>query len=309
MTDQQELYKKYRPTKFSELIGQDDAVRMLVDMGKRKAIPHCLLLTGPSGVGKTTTARILKEKLNCSDSDFCEMNIADARGIDTVRSIRDRMGFSPMQGDCRIWLLDEVARATVDFQNSFLKMLEDTPSHVYFMLATTDPQKLLATIKTRATEVKFRLLKDKEMVQLLDRVADAEKFVMSNDVREKIVTVAEGSPRKALVLLNQIVGLRDEKEQLATLAVGVGSSQAIEIARLVVNPKTKWPAVAALLKVVEDEPEAVRRVLLGYCQAILLNGGPLSDRCFHIMDVLREPCVYDMGKPGLTMMLYEAVTK
>jgi DNA polymerase III gamma/tau subunit len=102
-----ELYKKYRPSKFSEVRGQNDVIRPLIDFGKRKSIPHFLLFTGPSGCGKTTIARILKGKLNCGDMDFYELNVADFRGVDMVRDIRNKMSLAPMSGDVRVWLVDE----------------------------------------------------------------------------------------------------------------------------------------------------------------------------------------------------------
>lgn len=102
-----ELYKRYRPKKFKDIIGQDDEIRSLIDLGKRKVIPHALLFVGESGVGKTTIARILRTKLKCSDIDFIEMNSADFTGIDTIRSIRQHMNAAPLAGPCRVWLIDE----------------------------------------------------------------------------------------------------------------------------------------------------------------------------------------------------------
>ena len=136
-----ELYRKYRPTSFKQVVGQEEAIRTLTELGKRKAIPHAILFTGPSGVGKTTLARILQRKLKCVGNDFVEMNAANDRGVGIIRSIQNKVGLAPMLGSCRIWLMDEAHQLTSDAQSAFLKLLEDTPSHVYFMLATTDPQK------------------------------------------------------------------------------------------------------------------------------------------------------------------------
>ena len=99
-----ELYKKHRPASFDNVIGQDEAVRSLSEFVKNNKIPHAILFTGPSGVGKTTLARILKDHLGCGDPDFQEINTADFRGIDTVREIRQRMGLAPMFGKSRVWL-------------------------------------------------------------------------------------------------------------------------------------------------------------------------------------------------------------
>jgi DNA polymerase-3 subunit gamma/tau len=290
------------------LVGQDEAVRALTVMGKAGEIPHCLLLSGPSGCGKTTIARILKAKLKCSDFDFAELNIADLRGIDMVRSIRDRMGQSPIGGATRIWLLDEVARATTDAQNAFLKMLEDTPPHVYFILCTTEPQKLLETIRTRATEVKVRALREDEMAQLLQKISALEDFHLSEEVQDKIVALAEGSPRKALVLLNQVIGLKEESEQLAAVSAGVASSESIELARALMNTKVAWASIAKLLQTVQEDPEALRRMILGYCGAILLKGGNNMDRAYSIISCF-ERAFYDSGKPGLVASCFEVVCK
>jgi DNA polymerase-3 subunit gamma/tau len=297
-----ELYKKHRPTKLSELVGQDDAVKMLRQMGKTHSIPHCILLTGPSGCGKTTIARILKRMLNCSDFDFNEMNIADARGIDVVREIRNRMGLAPIGGSVRVWLLDECARATTDFQNGILKILEDTPKHVYFFLATTEPQKLLGTIKTRATEIKVKALKDRDMDVLLQLTSEKEKFVLSESVREKIVESADGSPRKALVLLNQVMGLSSEEDQLAVVSAGVASAQSIELCRALLNPKVRWSEISKILKTLEEEPESLRRMVLGYANAVLLNSG--SARAYDMITCF-EKNYFDSGKAGLAASCFE----
>ena len=208
----EELYKKHRPTNFKQIIGQQEAIRTLTEMGKNGSIPHTILLSGPSGCGKTTIARILKTKLKCSDNDFYEINAADSRGIDTVRDIRQRMFLAPIGGECRIWLVDESHQLTSQAQQSFLKILEDTPKHVYFFLASTEPNKLLKTIITRSTEIKLRELTEKELVELVNRTVKDEDKKISEDIVKKMADLADGSARKALVLLHQIISV-DNKEQ------------------------------------------------------------------------------------------------
>lgn len=301
---QEELYKKHRPRRLSELVGQDEAVAMLKSM--RGNVPHFLLLTGPSGCGKTTIARILQRLLKCSDADFSEKNCADFRGIDMVRETRERMGFRPMGGESRIWLIDEAHQLTGDAQEALLKMLEDTPAHVWFMLATTNPEKLKTTIKTRATEVKVRLLKPADMKRLLCSVAAKEEFALSDAVCEKIVEAAEGMARKALVLLNQVIRLGTEEEQLGAIAAGVSSSKAIDVARAIFDKNPQWPKVAKLLKEIEDEPETVRRVVLGYCTSVILGGGNLAERAFSLITIF-ERNWFDSGKASMAACCWEAV--
>lgn len=311
-----ELYHKYRPTKLSQVVGQPDAIRILKGFGSKK-LPHFLLFTGPSGCGKTTIARILKGLLKCHDRDFYELNCADIRGIDMIRDIRSRMNQAPMGGRCRIWLIDEAHRLTGDAQNALLKMLEDTPSHVYFFMATTDPQKLLKTIKTRATEIKVKLLKDKEMAELLLDIIGKEVSgitdengddlsEISDDVVDRIVDVAEGSPRKALVILNQIIGIPSENEQLDAIASSDTKAQAIELARALLNPRSTWPSVAKILKDLDDDPEQLRYMVLGYCSSVLLSGGAMAGRAFAIIEVFADN-FYDSKKAGLVAACYEVV--
>lgn len=312
----EELYRKYRPQTFKDVVGQDEAVATLIDLGKRKALPHCLLFTGPSGTGKTTLARILRNKMKCGDRDFTELNTADFRGIDMVREIRARMGLAPMEGKLRMWLIDEAHKLTGDAQNALLKMLEDPPDHVYFMLATTDPQKLLPTIRTRATEIKCKPLKDKDMAGLLDSIWDVEtasevieSTKLNEEVRDKIVELADGSPRKALVLLNQVLGEPDEGKALAALAGGVAEQEAIDLARLLLKPKSSWAEVAKVLKGVdglEQQAEGVRRVVLGYMSSVAMGGGKQAGKAVDVIKCFRDN-YFDCGKAGLIDSCWDAV--
>jgi len=292
----EELYKRHRPTKFSELVGQDSAVKELTAMGRNNAIPHFLLFIGPSGCGKTTIARILKNKLKCSDADFKEMNAAKDRGIDMVREIDSRVGLAPMAGPCRIWLIDECHQMTAQAMESILKLLEDTPKHAYFFLCTTDPSKLKRTIVTRATKVKVVLIGDKEMTGLVNRVAAAEKKQIEEDVVAKIVSVAEGSARMALVLLHQVIDLATEEDKLEALERESAQRSGFELAQALVR-NAKWPEIAAILGNCEDDPETVRRIVLGYFTKVAL-GQKTPKRAVGIIEAFLDP-YFNTGKAGL----------
>lgn len=305
-----EIYKKHRPKLFKHVIGQREAVKTLTQLLKTPAkFPHTVLLNGPSGCGKTTLAYILRDKLGCSDADFSEVDCADFRGIDTVRNIRSRMSLAPVGGKCRIWLVDECHQLSTDAQNAFLKMLEKTPKHVYFLLATTDPAKLKRTIITRSTEIKVALISRLDMNSLIVDIADREKLDISENVVAKITEVAEGSARKALVILNQIAGLDNEKEQLAAVRASDTKQQAILIARALmkIKPTTSWAEMCTILKGIDDDPESLRYMILGYCTTILLsNNKRFLDRADLIIKVF-EDNLFDSKRAGLVTRCREVL--
>lgn len=303
-----ELYRRLRPTKFNEVIGQPMAVRILTDLVKKKNIPHAIAFTGASGCGKTTLARILVTKLGCNKEDFCEINAADARGIDTIREIRSHMGYAPMQGSCRIWLIDEAHRLTSDSQSALLKMLEDCPDHVYFMLATTDENKLLPTIRTRCTEIRLISLPQKPMEDLITGAAKKEGIEVSKELLKQLIECADGSARKALVLLEQIAGIEDEAERIDAVQKADSKRDAIEIARSLINPKATWQEIAAIIKRVEDDPEKIRRMILGYASAVLLNGTKISPNAYLVISCF-ETDFFASGKAGLVRACYEVCSR
>lgn len=297
-----ELYRKYRPTLWKHFVGQEGAVRTLDAMVKAGNLPHALLLTGPSGAGKTSAARVLMSKLDCHEDDFKELNCADARGIDTIRDIKNHMGLAALYGKCRIYCLDEAHRATPDGQSMLLKMLEDTPRHVYFFLATTDPQKLLKTIITRCTEVKFAALSKASLEKLVGNVLTKEGEKLSDDVMEHLVDVADGSGRKALVLLHQILGLDSDEEKIAAVEKADAQRQAKELCQMLLRG-AKWGELAKLVRDLDEDPENLRRAVLGYASAVLLNG-KASNRAYLILTVFSDSFFYT-GKPGLVKACYE----
>lgn len=301
-----ELYKKYRPKNLRRVLGQDDTVKMLSDMLESNRLPHSILFTGPSGCGKTTIARILRKRLKCSDADFAEINCANFRGIDSIRQIDRRKSIAPIRGNCRIWLIDEVHEMTKSAQEAFLKLLEDTPSHVYFFLATTNPEKLIKAIRTRCTDVKVKALTPKTMEALLKTTAKKEGIALDDEVSDKIVNVAEGSARKALVLLNQIIGIDDTDDQLATIENNDSEAQAIELLRELMKSRPQWGAVTKLIKAIDAEPESIRRAALGYYANVALGGGKASARAVDLIECFRDN-YFDSGKAGLVASCWEAI--
>jgi len=302
-----ELYKRYRPKTFETIIGQNSSVKVLKTKLKNKSVPHAILFSGPSGCGKTTLARILRKKLKCGKHDFTEYNCADFRGIEMVRSIRSHINQAPFSGKCRIWLIDECHKMTSDAQDAFLKILEDTPKHVYFMLATTDPQKLKPTIKTRCTEIVVRSLNSKSLNNLLTSTLILEQKKIPGEAIEKIIESSDGSARKALVLLNQVIELDNEDDMIEAIKATTAETQAILIARALLNPKTKWSTMTKILReTTNEEPESIRWMILGYAKKVLLSGGKLSGRAYLIIDTFRDH-FYDSKHAGVAAACYEII--
>lgn len=299
-----EIHLEDRPTTFKAMVGQPDACQQLVNMAKSEGVPHCLLFTGPSGCGKTTLARIVRKKLRCGDKDFFEVNAAESRGIDMVRNIQTRIGLAPIDGAARVWLVDEAHQLTNDAQGAFLKMLEEPPNHVYFMLATTNPEKLRAAIRTRCTEVRVRALTTDETITLARRSAEERNFELTDEVAAKLAEVADGSARKALVLLQQIIGVEKTDRQIAILGQADAKTAAIEIARALMK-NAGWATVAGIVRDVEEDPESIRWMILSYFSKVALGGGKGAARAVGIMEEFQDN-YFDTKKAGLIMSCYRA---
>jgi len=298
------LNTKYRPKLFKDVYGSVSTIASLKAIFKRNQedIPHSFLLTGPSGCGKTTLARIIAKKLKCSKFDFMEMDSADFRGIDTIRDIRKQMFYLPTQGECRVWILDECHQLTGDAQQALLKALENTPAHTYFILATTDPEKLKITLRRRCVEFEIQSLSDKEMKEWMDKVQTQIKTKLPEKIVELIMEQSLGSPGRALTRLDKVIDLdkadmEDALEQIIEQEKGT-----IELCRALIKGE-RWGGIKVILKGLTDEPESIRRAVLGYCNSVLLNSG--QENAYIIMEAFREP-LYNTGRPGLTMACYEA---
>lgn len=310
MTEPPELYLKYRPKKLSHVRGQAKSIAVLTDMAKRKAIPHVLLFVGPSGTGKTTLARIVAAKLKCTGNDFAEINAAEQRGIDMVRDLNQRIGLAPMNGPCRVWLIDECHALTSDAQSALLKILEDTPAHVYFFLATTDPQKLKDTVTTRCTKIKCEELKTDDIVGLVTSVFKAETGGDVNDgVAHRIAEVAQGSAREALVILHSVIGQQTTEKQLEAVQSIDVRADAFEICRLFMQPRTTWAEVAEVLRDSDADPEQVRYMILGYFRKVLLGsqgGSGKAKRAAAIIEIFQYN-FFDSKAAGLAAACYSVV--
>jgi len=304
------LYQRHRPRKLKDVVGQDAAVKVIEGLLKGDTFPRAILFHGPAGTGKTTIARILKDKLGCQDGDFYEVNSANFRGIDSARDVADRMRMRPMsRGSVRIWLFDEVHKWTPDGQEAMLKPLEEAPSHIHFFLCTTNPEKLHKAVRSRCTDVGLKLVQPKVLTDLSVRVAEAEGVSLSEEVAERVAEAADGSPRKALVILESILGIEDDEDKLRAIERSDEKAKAIDLARALIKPTSTWNEVAKILREVDDDPESLRRMVLGYCQSILLSEKPspaIMPRAAMILDEFKYD-FYNSLKPGLTIACWRIV--
>ena len=297
------LHLKYRPDSLEAFQGNGALKEYLSNVTDW---PHSMLFHGPTGCGKTTLARIIATRLGCKGNDLREVDSADFRGIDTIREIRKQAQFRPLEGPCRVWILDEAHKMSNDAQNALLKILEDTPSHVYFIICTTDPQKLINTIRGRCSQHQVSPLSDGEMFKLLRSIVKEEGKSLQKAVYEQIIQDGMGLPRHTLQTLYQVLNVPEDKRLEVAKKAAEEQSQSIELCRALLG-RTGWKKVAEILTGLKDQDaESIRRHVLGYCNSILLKGD--NPQAAVVMEAFEEP-TYPMGWPAVTLACYRAVNQ
>ena len=284
------LHLKYRPKTFDEFIGNDETVEALISLLESDSPPKAFLFYGPSGCGKTTLARIVAKELGCKSFGIQEYNVADVRGIDTIREIIGIAQVKPLVGSGKAFILDEVHKLTNDAQNALLKILEEPPSYCYFILCSTEPERLLPTIRNRCTSFKVSRLSFDEVKGLIEGVLRKEGKKISLKVLRRLIQSSEGSPRKALVLLGKVLEMEDEDLMLEALAEpGEDNEVIVVVMRILLDsklpPAQKWSKIRKRLNKGDWEPEGLRRGMIAYCNKVLL-GTDEQDKISQILGIV-----------------------
>lgn len=291
------LYRRYRPKTFAELIGQKPIVQTLTNALLTKRISHAYLFCGQRGTGKTTIARLFAKSLNCENRkdnefepcnkcqscieinenrslDLIEIDAASNRGIDEIRNLKDGIRFAPIKSKYKVFIIDEVHMLTKEAFNALLKTLEEPPTHALFILATTEPEKLPATIISRTQRFDFKKLSIADIIERLKKLSDAEKIKITPEAFREIALAAEGSLRDAESLLDQLISLGYKEIDLNVLEEILGHinfEKITEFLNYLLQKDTK-NALIFINKIYENGADLINfsRLLLKILRQILL---------------------------------------
>ncbi|MBD0381930.1 DNA polymerase III subunit gamma/tau [Paenibacillus sedimenti] len=311
------LYRTWRSQTFREVVGQKHITQTLQNSLRENRLTHAYLFNGPRGTGKTSTAKILAKAVNCENGpaeepcnecsackritegavmDVVEIDAASNRGVEEIRDIRDKVKYAPTEVRQKVYIIDEVHMLTTEAFNALLKTLEEPPAHVMFILATTEPHKIPATIISRCQRFDFRRVSMEEQVQRLQYVCDQEHISISEEALHYIARLSDGGMRDALSLLDQAASFATGEVQLSDILSITGGVAADQFKKLVLAIKDKELGTALeLIDTFMQEGKSADKCienLIDYFRDLLMvrmvpNSPVITERVFD-MNELRE---------------------
>lgn len=287
------LYRNYRPQIFSDIAGQEHIVKTLKNAIKSEKIAHAYLFSGPRGTGKTTIAKLLAKAVNCSEelkpcgtclsclatkegthSDVIEIDAASNNGVDEVRDLIDKVKYAPIEGKYKIYIIDEVHMMTTGAFNALLKTLEEPPTHAIFILATTEPHKVIPTIVSRCQRFDFKKVQEKDIIERLTEILEIEGKQYSHDALVKISKLSDGGMRDALSILEQCLAYDD------TLSI-----ESIELIYGLLSMDHK---INFLKKIITKDIKEV----LSMMEYLLSSGKDIKVLTTELIDILKDCIIY-----------------
>ena len=301
MTEPTELILKYRPTSFDKVIGQSSVCKS-ISIALKKKRGRSFLLSGPSGIGKTTIGRIIAKEVGCKSFDLIEVDGASTTGIDAMREITTHLLYRSIGGSSRVIIVDECHAISVQAFKSLLKVLEEPPENVYWILCTTQLSKVPKEVRTRCLDYVLKPVPRTDILKLLAEVAKAERLPIrrNQEALTEIADAAEGSPRLALSMLARCGHLKDEDEVRALCTGEVGTSkEAIDLCRLLMKGAS-WKDLCTCIGKIESPPESVRIIVLRYMTTVATKGKD-PQRMLAIMDEFSQPFLDREGKSPILL--------
>lgn len=274
-----DLHIKYRPESLEEFVGNRGVVESLKNLLKTKP-PHTYLFMGGMGQGKTSLARIMAREVGCLPSSIREINSADFNSVDDSRALIKEARYAPLEGKVKAYIMDEFHRMSAPGQEALLKILEDTPPHVYFLLCSTVPEKIIETVKDRCHKFTVNPLLNKEIRWIIDNVINKEGLKIPNEIKDLIVDSSEGVPRTALVLLSTLSGVNNIADANDMVYKELYDTEGIaDLCKAIINRKTYWLELMNIVKNMEIKDfEKTRIAMLSYFVGCIKNAKNVRSR-------------------------------